>query len=169
MGFRGIGQLAGVANVSLRCHSGRCGTDTSEHSTLGATAERITNAEPPGDPMPDPTCPIHVDTTLRCQPTRYGHQWKCPRPGCSVVWWGRPRTTPADDKTRQARQRAHAAFDPLWQTKRMTRREAYAWMARYLRTDPYHAHIGMLDIQMCNYLIDGARSVMQMPEPTEKT
>jgi hypothetical protein len=39
----------------------------------------------------------------------------------------------------QAKHRAHAAFDPIWRNGRMTRKAAYAWLAKQLGTkDPVH-------------------------------
>ena len=61
----------------------------------------------------------------------------------------------ADAMTRDARFQAHKAFDHLWRGRgrRMTRPEAYAWMASTLGIAPELAHIGMLSERQCEALI----------------
>lgn len=57
---------------------------------------------------------------------------------------------PCNGVTRRARSAAHAAFDPLWQRNglnKMSRREAYAWLAGALEIDPEQCHIGMMDLE----------------------
>lgn len=62
----------------------------------------------------------------------------------------RPLGRPAGKATRQARQAAHAAFDPLWQakarrdniSKRKARAAGYLWLADQLDLDPEDCHIG---------------------------
>lgn len=66
----------------------------------------------------------------------------------------------ADAMTRGARAEAHSAFDNLWRGrhKRMTRGEAYAWMARTLMIPPEVAHIGMLNERQCEALIEAVKN-----------
>lgn len=59
----------------------------------------------------------------------------------------------ADSQTREARFLAHQEFDRLWRRGRMTRTEAYAWMAKTLNMSLDAAHIGMLDEKQCLALI----------------
>lgn len=56
----------------------------------------------------------------------------------------RPLGFPAGPDTRRARNAAHAAFDPLWQSGRMGRRDAYTWLAAKMQLDPELCHIGMM-------------------------
>lgn len=61
----------------------------------------------------------------------------------------------ADAMTREARFNAHTVFDRLWRgrNRKLTRAEAYAWMARTLVIPPEEAHIGMLNERQCEALI----------------
>ena len=61
----------------------------------------------------------------------------------------RPLGTPADRATRTARHMAHQVFDPLWKSKRMTRRAAYAWLSRQMGLPPEKTHIGMFNQEQC--------------------
>lgn len=55
----------------------------------------------------------------------------------------------ANDELRHARISAHASFDPLWEQGRMTRRDAYAWLAKALGIPKEQCHIGMLCLADC--------------------
>jgi hypothetical protein len=61
----------------------------------------------------------------------------------------------ANEELREAKKRAHIAFDRLWQGRDpiMKRTKAYAWLAKEMEMDPLDCHIGMMDIINCNYLI----------------
>ena len=59
----------------------------------------------------------------------------------------------ADAELRKAKQKAHAAFDPLWKNKIMHRREAYAWLAKELKISIEKCHIGYFDIDMCTRVV----------------
>ena len=63
----------------------------------------------------------------------------------------------ANAELRRAKSRVHAAFDPLWKDKNMTRREAYVWLAGRLNIPVDDCHIGMFDVRTC----DRAVSVIQ--------
>lgn len=62
----------------------------------------------------------------------------------------------ADRITRDARYRAHKAFDPLWKNGHMVKANAYAWMAKVLGIPFEQAHIGMLNETQCEQLIKHA-------------
>jgi len=70
---------------------------------------------------------------------------------------GQPLGIPANAETRAARQRVHAAFDPLWKYgedgRKTRRRRAYAWLALALGTEG-EAHITHLDLAACNRVLD---------------
>jgi hypothetical protein len=53
----------------------------------------------------------------------------------------------------QARVRAHAAFDPKWQSGLMTRSEAYTWLALQLGVPRAECHMLRFDIETCNKVI----------------
>ncbi len=59
----------------------------------------------------------------------------------------------ANGELRAAKQAAHAAFDPLWMSERMTRREAYAWLAGVLGVSVDNCHIGMFDVDGCHAVV----------------
>lgn len=56
----------------------------------------------------------------------------------------------AGSETRHARFTVHQSFDKMWKGRaRMSRAEAYAWMARVLAIPVERAHIGMLNSEQC--------------------
>jgi hypothetical protein len=62
---------------------------------------------------------------------------------------GKPFGTLADKKTREARNRAHAAFDRIWKGGFMTRNAAYSWLAKSLAIKGSRCHISMMDADEC--------------------
>jgi hypothetical protein len=76
------------------------------------------------------------------------------------AWVGcHPRTrqplgTLADAFTRYWRSQAHAAFDPLWKTRQLTRTQAYAMLAKYLTLEGTQCHIGMFDPKTCKQVTE---------------
>jgi hypothetical protein len=52
-----------------------------------------------------------------------------------------------------ARERAHAAFDQLWKSGRMTRDAAYAWLCSVMKLPPREAHIGKMHIEQCDKVV----------------
>ncbi|UIF90898.1 zinc-finger-containing protein [Cupriavidus sp. UYPR2.512] len=72
---------------------------------------------------------------------------------------GIPLGTLADGPTREARKRAKAAFNPLWQAKAMTRSEAYAWLAQALGiVNVGECHIGWFDVDQCQRVVEACAS-----------
>lgn len=59
----------------------------------------------------------------------------------------------ANASLRQAKQRAHKSFDPLWKTGRMKRGQAYAWLAQQLGIPKQDCHIGMFDEDTCERVV----------------
>lgn len=55
------------------------------------------------------------------------------------------------------RKRTHAAFDPLWKTRKMSRSQAYKWMAEVMNIPPEKAHIGMFNEKQCFELLKHLR------------
>ena len=55
----------------------------------------------------------------------------------------------ANAALRKAKSRAHAAFDPIWKTGRMRRRQAYSWLAKELGIAVEDCRIGMFDEHQC--------------------
>lgn len=67
----------------------------------------------------------------------------------------------ADVWLRQAKQRAHAAFDPIWQAKARrakinihhARGKGYRWLAEQMGIPGSEMHIGMLSIEQCEQVV----------------
>jgi len=61
----------------------------------------------------------------------------------------------ANWELRRWRNRAHAAFDPLWQRGRFRRRrnDAYAWLAEKMGLPKEETHIAMFDVPQCKQVI----------------
>jgi len=98
-------------------------------------------------------CPVHQEQMLYTM-TRYGPRFDCPRDDCTVVWWYRDHTTPADKPTRERRRAAHAAIDPLWMEKHIRRSHIYAILVDLFNCQ----HIGESDIETCDKVIAWARA-----------
>ncbi|VWD55868.1 zinc-finger-containing protein [Burkholderia contaminans] len=65
-----------------------------------------------------------------------------------------PLGTLADEPTRDARKRAKAAFNPIWQSGAMTRTDAYIWLARQLGIENHEeCHIGWFDVATCDRVV----------------
>ena len=65
----------------------------------------------------------------------------------------------ANAELRRAKVAAHAAFDPLWKTGQMKRREAYAWLREALGIDAHECHVGMFDVEMCKAVVAACRGL----------
>lgn len=74
--------------------------------------------------------------------------WACMPCG---AWTGcHPGTTKrmgrlANKATRQLKMAAHAAFDPIWKGKTMSRTKAYAWLREQTGLSERDCHIGWMD------------------------
>jgi len=51
----------------------------------------------------------------------------------------------ANHATRQLKMAAHAAFDPIWKSGRMSRTKAYAWLRQQTGLSERDCHIGWMD------------------------
>lgn len=105
------------------------------------------------------TCPIHG---LRVERRNgiFGRYVCCPLypSECDIVL-----NRGSDDRwrvttqvERNARKRAHAAFDPLWQSRRMTRTQAYRRLAESLGIPIEQCHIGHFGEEMCDRVVEAA-------------
>lgn len=134
--------LAKVAPVCADCHS----------------AERVTMARGPDI---YPHRPDLADKLF----------WKC---GCGAYCGVHVGTlkalgSPAGKVTRDARQAAHAAFDPLWKkrmrvsglTEKVARGRGYKWLAGQLGVSAKGCHIGAMDAQTALRVVDICRAVGQ--------
>ncbi|GAQ30266.1 hypothetical protein SAMD00023378_3949 [Ralstonia sp. NT80] len=111
------------------------------HDTCGASVEIIGNEKIYGKPFGE-----------------WPWAYRCT--GCGAYVGMHPFTdiplgTLADGPTREARKRAKAAFNPLWQGGGMTRNEAYAWLAGQLGiAEVGECHIGWFDVAMCDRVVE---------------
>ncbi len=71
---------------------------------------------------------------------------------------GLPLGRLADKDLRSAKSAAHRAFDPIWQSKKMKRGDAYAWLARELGISSKDCHIGEFDQIQCGAVMKAVRS-----------
>jgi len=66
---------------------------------------------------------------------------------------GKPLGRLANAELRRAKMQAHAAFDPLWKSGQMTRREAYRRLSEKMGLTPEETHIGMFDVEQCETVV----------------
>ena len=122
-----------------------------------------------------PTCPycarasvlVTGDAIYPHRPDLFDKKfWRC-APCDAFVGCHPPKTAPgggqgdgtvplgrlANAELRRLKTRAHAAFDPLWKSRRMRRRDAYAWLARELGISTANCHIGMFDEDACRAVV----------------
>lgn len=93
-------------------------------------------------------CPEHNERMV-CSSTRYGDRWDCPRWGCDVMCWAGETSTPANQKTRDARHLTHERFDPLWQKHGYSRGYLYKGLAKHMGLPQEKTHIGMFTLEQC--------------------
>lgn len=75
----------------------------------------------------------------------------------------------ANEGLRRAKNRAHALFDPLWRSGRMTRVQAYAWLAKKLGIAVEACHIGEFDEAMCLRVVLACRGVSEAIRIPQRT
>lgn len=128
--------------------------------------------------LPEPTtCPYcHSSVTFTTHAVLYGGRtfsdwpyiYLCDNVACMAsvgVHAGTryPLGTLADEKTKNARKAAHAAFDPIWKTQKnkgKARTEAYAWLAEQLDIERWRCHISWFDVSYCQAVV---RAVANRP------
>jgi hypothetical protein len=96
-------------------------------------------------------CPEHKVLMIRSE-TQYGLRFGCPENGCDYVAWvsyNGQKSTPANQETRDARQKAHDAFDQLWKSGRFQRGLMYKALAVHLGRSQKKTHIRLFDIETC--------------------
>lgn len=70
-----------------------------------------------------------------------------------------PLGYPAGPETRVARSAAHAAFDPIWRGRQMSRRDAYAWLAERMGTPPGQTHISWMSAAEARRVVEHCRAL----------
>lgn len=61
----------------------------------------------------------------------------------------KPLGTLANEELRGLRNQAHSSFDPIWQTRKMKRRQAYKWLAEKLGISEKDCHIAKFNKEKC--------------------
>jgi hypothetical protein len=77
------------------------------------------------------------------------------------AWVGTHKNSPthaplgrlANAELRRAKMAAHAAFDPLWKSGQMTRKEAYKRLSEKMGLTKEQTHIGMFDVEQCRAVV----------------
>lgn len=78
--------------------------------------------------------------------------YRCPNCGSSVgmhPFTNIPLGTLADDALKKARKESKQPFEMLWQSRRMTRAQAYAALADHLGIEAGKCHFGWFDAATC--------------------
>lgn len=82
----------------------------------------------------------------------------------------------ANKELRDAKIKAHFYFDHLWQRKIATgvkkghaRAKAYKWLSEALNISPEYCHIGMMDIEDCQKVIDLCKPYHESNKTTTQT
>lgn len=89
--------------------------------------------------------------------------WKCTP--CDA-WVGchagteRPLGRLANAELRRAKMEAHAAFDPLWKSGQMKRKDAYGWLTTQLGIKRHDCHIGAFDVETCLRVVEVCKSAL---------
>lgn len=108
---------------------------------------------------------VSLANSIRVYGADYGLLYLCDRyPACDAYVGAhrgtdRPLGTLANAELRSWRNRAHAAFDPLWRDGAMTRKAAYRLMCELLGIERREAHIAMFDVERCKQLIEAIRDL----------
>ncbi len=88
----------------------------------------------------------------------YGMIWMCkPCDAYTGVHSSSPTFKPlgtlAKKELRALRRKAHALFDPMWQSKKMTRSEAYSQLAKLMNLPKEKTHVAMFSEDQCKEAI----------------
>lgn len=114
-------------------------------------------------PKPQPICPycnqnaVLVDSAV-VYGRSFGFIWHCAPCDAYVGTHKndsshRPLGELANKELRGWRIKAHAAFDPIWQSGSMTRQDAYYWLCEKMGISKMQCHIGMFDIEWCKWVV----------------
>lgn len=109
--------------------------------------------------------PAHITTGAVLYPHRLdlAHKkiWQCVQCAARVGCHGKtdkPLGTLANAADREARTRAHAAFDRLWKPYKSKRHGAYMWLAKQMGLPPERCHISMMTAEQCAQVVEVCRA-----------
>lgn len=71
----------------------------------------------------------------------------------------------ANAELRKAKMAAHSAFDPLWKSGRMSRKDAYAMLSEKMGLKPKDTHIGMFDVDQCKQVVAVCHDIAMPHQP----
>ncbi len=120
--------------------------------------------------MPTPTpplCPVH-NTPMTPKLSAFGPWFACEEPNCDYRVsadrrTGEPLGTPTDAAGRDARKRAHAAFDALWRRdyegNSRRRSRCYRWLASALGLTEAECHIARFDVARCVEVVHAVQAL----------
>lgn len=121
---------------------------------------------------PECGAPMVLKTT-----TRYTYRSGAPRkfygcskwPACNATHGahesGEPLGIPANAETKVARIKAHDAFDLLWKSGAMTRKDAYRLMRELMGMTAEECHIGRFSKDECERLVEALERLKTTPRP----
>lgn len=142
------------------------GVKTPWNPSRRATA-RVRNALPVPTVCPNCGGDVELVSNAMIYGREYGEwpwAYRCEDDACDSYvglhpFTGIPLGTLANAATRAARKQAKAAFNPLWEDKRMSRSEAYAWLAKSLGIETVEScHIGWFDVETCKRVVTAVKS-----------
>lgn len=115
-------------------------------------------------PMKCPNCGARMVPRVRREDQ--SPFWGCEKwPTCKTTHGahpdGSPLGVPGTMEVKQARIRAHAAFDQLWKDGRMHRNGAYALLARKMGITRGQCHIGAFDVEQCEIVVTIVQELMR--------
>ena len=130
------------------------------------TRQKSINSVPNPLPIPNICCHCGSNVTLVDNAQIYGkpygnwpYAYLCSSSKCFSYVGLHPYTliplgSLATASMRNARKKAKAVFNPLWESGNMTRSEAYIWLAGELGIiNTEECHIGWFDVETCNKVI----------------
>lgn len=74
----------------------------------------------------------------------------------------RPLGTLATKTLRQLRLAAHNAFDPIWKSRKLKRKEAYQWLAKEMGIDVKRCHISQFNEAECEQVVELSNGLMEV-------
>lgn len=118
--------------------------------------------------------PANLESSIKVYRRDYGLMYICSNyPACDAYVGvhksnNKPLGRLANKELRQWKNKAHAAFDPLWQAKykkrlkergadyrkSFARSSGYKWLANELNIDRKDCHVGMFDVDTCKRVVE---------------
>ncbi|WP_432353259.1 zinc-finger-containing protein [Anaerotruncus rubiinfantis] len=107
---------------------------------------------------------IFTDSSAIYGGRSYGMIYLCTNCNASVgVHKGtrKPLGTLANTALKNKRRETHAVFDGYWKQNGIKRTDAYKWLARQMRLPEYRTHIGQMDMELCERVIQIVQAQIQ--------